>query len=91
MTRRTASLVAAGAVLGLLVLVGVFLPLPYVVMSPGLTEDTLGSYNGTKVIQIDGHQVYRPSGKLSFTTVSVTSPDRSPSTSPRSAPTARRR
>jgi len=52
MTRRTVSLVTAGAVLFVLVLVSFYAPMPYVVMSPGLTENTLGSYNGTKVIQV---------------------------------------
>ena len=78
MTRRTVSLVTAGAVLFVLVLVSFYAPMPYVVMSPGLTENTLGSYNGTKVIQVKGHKTYPTSGHLDLTTVSVTSPDYSP-------------
>jgi PDZ domain-containing protein len=78
MTRRTVSLVTAGAVLFVLVMVSFYAPMPYVVMSPGLTENTLGSYNGTKVIQVKGHKTYPTSGHLDLTTVSVTSPDYSP-------------
>src|SRR4051812_30647941 len=78
MTRRTITLVSAGVVLFALVLVSFSVPLPYVVMSPGLTENTLGTYNGTKVIQISGHQTYPTSGHLDLTTVSVTSPGFSP-------------
>ncbi len=78
MTRRTISLVAAGAVLFALLLVSFYVPMPYVVYSPGLTENTLGSYNGTKVIQVSGHKTYPTTGHLDLTTVSVTSPDYSP-------------
>ncbi len=78
MTRRTMSLVAAGAVLFALLMVSFYVPMPYVVYSPGLTENTLGSFNGTKVIQVRGHKTYPTSGHLDLTTVSVTSPDYSP-------------
>jgi PDZ domain-containing protein len=78
MTRRTITLISAGVVLFALVLVSFSVPLPYVVMSPGLTENTLGTYKGTKVIQISGHKTYPTSGHLDLTTVSVTSPGYSP-------------
>lgn len=78
MTRRTISLVAAGVVLTALLAVAFFAPMPYVVMSPGLTENTLGSYKNTKVIDINGHKTFPTSGHLDLTTVSVTSPDYSP-------------
>jgi PDZ domain-containing protein len=78
MTRRTLSLLAAGAVLAALLAVSFLVPMPYVVMSPGLTENTLGSYDGTPVIEIKGHKTYPTSGHLDLTTVSVTSPDFSP-------------
>ncbi len=78
MTRRTISLTTAGIVLAVLLVVAFTAPMPYVVMSPGLTENTLGSYNGTKVIRITGHKTYPTSGHLDLTTVSVTSPDFSP-------------
>lgn len=78
MTRRTTTLVSAGVVLFVLLLVSFSRPLPYVVMSPGLTENTLGTYNGTKVIEVHGHKTYPTSGHLDLTTVSVTSPDYSP-------------
>ncbi|HEY7043699.1 MAG TPA: PDZ domain-containing protein [Nocardioidaceae bacterium] len=78
MTRRTITLLGAGVVLGALLLVAFFAPMPYVVMSPGLTENTLGSFDGKQVITIDGHKTYPTSGRLDLTTVSVTSPDYSP-------------
>ncbi len=77
MTRKTALTVAA-AVLALLVIVAVFVPVPYVVMSPGVTENTLGSFGKTPVISIKGHKTYPTSGHLDLTTVSVTSPDSHP-------------
>lgn len=78
MTRRTTSLVAAGIVLAALLAVSFFVPMPYVVMSPGLTENTLGSFNGARVITVEGHKTYPTSGRLDLTTVSVTAPDYSP-------------
>lgn len=78
MTRRTISLVAAGVVLTALLAVSFFAPMPYVLLSPGPTENILGSYNGTKVITVEGHRTYPTSGHLDLTTVSVTSPDYSP-------------
>ena len=78
MTRRTTSLVTAGVVLACLLAVAFFRPMPYVVMSPGLTENTLGTYDGTKVITVQGHKVFPTSGHLNLTTVSVTSPEYSP-------------
>ena len=53
MTRKTAPSrwSTAGAVLFVLVLVAFFVPMPFVVMSPGLTENTLGkSSTASKVI-----------------------------------------
>jgi Lon-like protease len=78
MTRRTTSLVAAGAVLAVLLLVSFKASMPYVVMSPGLTENTLGSVGGDPVIEIAGHKTYPTSGHFDLTTVSVTSPDYQP-------------
>jgi PDZ domain-containing protein len=53
-----------------------FLPVPYVVLGPGPTENTLGAYNGTDVIVIEGRETYPTDGNLNLTTVSVTSQDR---------------
>jgi PDZ domain-containing protein len=77
MTRKTA-LSAAVLVLVVLVAVVVLVPMPYVVMSPGVTENTLGTFRGKPVISIKGHQTYPTTGHLDLTTVSVTSPDSHP-------------
>jgi len=75
MTRRTTSL--SVAVLALIVLIGVavLVPVPYVVMSPGLTENTIGEFKGEPVIVIKGARTYPTAGNLDLTTVSVTSPE----------------
>lgn len=47
------------------------LPAPYVVKSPGPTEDTLGENAGTELIQITGTPTYPSTGELRLTTVGV--------------------
>lgn len=78
MSRRTASLTLAGVLLVALVTVAFTVPMPYVVLSPGVTENTLGSHEGEPVIDISGYRTYPTSGHLDLTTVSVTSPDYQP-------------
>lgn len=78
MSRKTTGLAVAGFLLVALVCVAALVPMPYVVMSPGLTENTLGSFDGEPVITISGHRTYPTSGHLDLTTVSVTSPDYRP-------------
>jgi Lon-like protease len=78
MARRTAALTVGGVILAVLLAVVVLVPMPYVVMSPGLTENTLGSFHGRPVITVSGHKTYPTSGHLDLTTVSVTSPDSHP-------------
>lgn len=78
MTRRTAALTVAVVLLVALVAVAFAAPLPYVVLAPGLTENTLGSHDGKPVISISGHRTYPTRGHLNLTTVSVTSPDYRP-------------
>jgi PDZ domain-containing protein len=78
MTRRAASLVVATITLVAMVAVAFMVELPYVVMSPGLTEDTLGEFEGEPVVTIDGHHTYPTEGRLDLTTVSVTRPDYRP-------------
>ena len=75
MSRKTATLSVAGLALVLLLAVAFFVPMPYVVMSPGVTENTLGTFDGKQVISISGHKTYPTDGSLDLTTVSVTSPD----------------
>ncbi|UQX89735.1 PDZ domain-containing protein [Jatrophihabitans telluris] len=51
------------------------LRVPYVVMSPGPTVNTLGRDNGADIISIQGHAVAKTSGSLNLTTVSVETQD----------------
>ncbi|MGH3472097.1 MAG: YlbL family protein [Nocardioidaceae bacterium] len=74
MSRKTLSLTVAGIALVLLVALALIIPVPYVVMSPGITENVLGSFDGKPIIVIDGHKTYPTTGHLNLTTVSVTSP-----------------
>lgn len=61
-----------GAVIVLLLSLGVMVaPVPYVVLSPGPTWDTLGTSEGTPVIELDGEQATESAGQLHLTTVSV--------------------
>lgn len=53
----------------LLGVVGAVLPVPYVVLSPGPTENTIGDVKGEPVISIEGRETYPTSGKLSLVTV----------------------
>lgn len=78
MSRRTASLTLAVIALVALVCVAFIAPMPYVVMSPGITENTIGSFHGKPVIEISGHQTYPTAGHLDLTTVTVTSPQYHP-------------
>lgn len=75
MNRRSTALVVATVCLVGLFGVVLLAPMPYVVMSPGVTENTLGDFGGRAVIQISGHKTYPTNGNLNMTTVSVTSAD----------------
>ena len=54
-------------------------PLPYVVYSPGLTVDVLGTTEpdgqGEEIIEVEGAETYRDDGQLRMTTVLVSQPD----------------
>ncbi|GAA2897124.1 PDZ domain-containing protein [Streptosporangium fragile] len=52
-----------------LAVIGAVLPVPYVVLSPGPTENTIGDVEGKPVISIKGRQTYPTDGKLSLVTV----------------------
>ncbi|WP_172797124.1 YlbL family protein [Devriesea agamarum] len=52
-------------------LIGLLIPVPYVIEKPGPAFNTLGAPQGTKIIDVKGHQTYTTSGALSMTTVSV--------------------
>lgn len=77
MSRRTLSSVVVFGLLLALFLVAVFLPVPYVTMSPGPTVNVLGETGGRHIVSVEGHPTYPTTGQLRMTTVSVTSPGRS--------------
>ncbi|HEX5202875.1 PDZ domain-containing protein [Paractinoplanes rhizophilus] len=72
--RRRGVTVILGALLTALLAVGVMAaPLPYVVLKPGPTVNTLGSSNGTQVIQVTNAKTTESAGQLRLTTVNVQS------------------
>lgn len=78
MTQRTlAGLVAVPLLLALWIQV-LREPLPYVVYSPGLTIDVLGTADGgdddSEIIEVSGAKTYDDDGQLRLTTVLVTQP-----------------
>jgi PDZ domain-containing protein len=74
MSRRTATLLVAGALLLACVGVALLLPVPFVTTSPGPTVDTLGSTGDRPVVRIEGRRTYPTRGELELTTVRVSSP-----------------
>ncbi|MFY1634024.1 PDZ domain-containing protein [Solwaraspora sp. WMMB335] len=70
--KRRGVTVILGALLTALLAYGVFAaPVPYVVLGPGPTVDTLGSSDGAEVIQISGTETSESAGQLRLTTVGV--------------------
>lgn len=75
MNRRSTALTLAVVCLVALFGVAFLAPMPYVLLSPGPTEDTLGAHDGEQVVAITGHRTYTTTGRLSLTTVSETRAD----------------
>ncbi|MGH8866557.1 MAG: YlbL family protein [Actinomycetes bacterium] len=71
MSRRTATLVVSGVLVVLLSAAAAVLPVPYVVLQPGPTTNTLGTSDGKPLIRIEGRRTYPASGHLDLTTVAV--------------------
>lgn len=70
--RRRGVTVLLGALLTALLSIGVLgAPIPYVVLGPGPTVNTLGKENGKEVIQITGRETSTSAGQLRLTTVGV--------------------
>jgi PDZ domain-containing protein len=69
--RRTWTVVSASLLALALGVLGATLPVPMVALGPGPTFDTLGTVEGSTVVEIDGQPVYPTSGHLNMTTVSV--------------------
>jgi PDZ domain-containing protein len=66
--RLTLIIAAAGVVAAFAV--AAWVPVPYVILSPGPTLNTLGTVDGHPLIQISGRPVYRATGHLNMVTVS---------------------
>jgi len=70
MPRRALILIVAGAAVVIAAVVAAVLPVPYVILSPGPTLNTLGTGPGGKpLIQIAGHRTYPTAGNLNMVTV----------------------
>jgi PDZ domain-containing protein len=70
--RRRGVTVILGALITALLAIGVMAaPLPYVVLKPGPTVNTLGSDNGKEVIQVTNAPTSTSTGQLRLTTVGV--------------------
>src|ERR1700678_3298221 len=70
MSRRSLTLAIAGLATVVAIVVAVLLPVPYVILGPGPTLNTLGESSGQPLITISGHQTYSTSGHLNMVTVS---------------------
>jgi Lon-like protease len=70
MPRRSLILLVAGAAVVIAAVVAALLPVPYVILSPGPTLNTLGtSPGGQSLILIAGHKTYPTVGNLNMVTV----------------------
>ena len=73
MTQRMLAGVLAVPLLGVLWVGALREPLPYVIYSPGITADILGTTeDGTEIITVEGAETYHEDGQLRFTTVYAT-------------------
>jgi Lon-like protease len=71
MSRRSLTLAIAGLATVAAVLVAVLIPVPYVILTPGPTLNTLGKdSSGQPLIKITGHPTYPTSGHLNMVTIS---------------------
>ena len=71
MSRRSLTLSIAGLATLVAIAVAVLVPVPYVILRPGPTLNTLGKdSSGKPLITIVGHPTYPTTGNLNLTTVS---------------------
>ncbi|MEU6237377.1 S16 family serine protease [Kitasatospora sp. NPDC047058] len=69
---RTRALTLCGVLVAALFGVAAFVPLPYTLTWPGITADTLGSYQDKPVLTITGAPVRSTQGQLRMVTISAT-------------------
>jgi len=70
MSRRTITLLVAGVGVVVAALAAALLPVPYVILSPGPTLNTLGRTSTGPLISISGRRTYPTNGHLNLVTVS---------------------
>jgi PDZ domain-containing protein len=70
MSRRSLTLAIAGLATVVAIAVAALLPVPYVILGPGPTLNTLGVLSGQPLIKISGHRTYSTNGNLNLVTVS---------------------
>ncbi len=70
MSRRSVTLLVAAAGVLIALAVAVVAPVPYVVLTPGPTLNTLGTLSGKPMIEVKGHRLYPTTGNLNMVTVS---------------------
>jgi len=70
MSRRSLTLLIASVGTAAAIAVSVLVQVPYVILGPGPTLNTLGSSSGKPLITISGHPTYPTSGHLNMVTVS---------------------
>ncbi|MEZ0068404.1 PDZ domain-containing protein [Streptacidiphilus sp. MAP12-20] len=75
---RRARLALCAAAVAAPIVVAAVVPLPYTVLTPGISVNTLGSYQGAEVISITGHPTRQTDGQLRMTTIAATLPNYSP-------------
>ncbi len=71
MSRRALTLLLASLLAVLLTAGAVQARVPYVVLGPGPTYNTLGEVDGTPVLEVEGRRTYDTTGHLDLTTVGV--------------------
>ncbi|MGW0431337.1 YlbL family protein [Micromonospora sp. NPDC003197] len=71
MRRRGITVLLGALITGLLSIGVLAAPIPYVVLGPGPTVDTLGTSDGKQIIQVSGQETSHSAGQLRLTTVGV--------------------
>src|SRR5215475_5094005 len=73
MSRRSLTLTIAGLATVVALAVAILVPVPYVILGPGPTLNTLGNdSSGHPLIAISGHPTHPTSGNLNMVTISYT-------------------
>lgn len=72
LSRRVRTLAVAGVLFLVLFVLALIMPVPYVILAPGPTLNTLGTdSNGSTIIVIQGKKPAKTTGHLNLTTVSI--------------------